>query len=31
MYLAAEAAAEEEGPDHQDELDGSILAGLLWP
>jgi hypothetical protein len=30
MYLVAEAAAEE-GPDPRDQLDASILAGLLWP
>jgi hypothetical protein len=30
MYLVAEAAAEEDS-DPRDQLDASILAGLLWP
>lgn len=30
MYLVAEAAVEE-GQDPRDQLDASIMAGLLWP
>ena len=29
MYLVAEAVTEDPGP--RDQLDASIMAGLLWP